>query len=276
MFKMIEEKIMEYAKQNGLTCLNEDLLKVICESFIYLKEESFNHSMVTLFTPKNRFDDLYDQCLNVVKRFFKFNTQEKLKEIVQGKIEYAPVGLITGTTLENFPFESLFYLRALNLEIFRIPSVRFLNWMYMNLRKTNQRLKSGVSDKDVYYLINPANNLKYTEDYFKIKFENLKNKTNWDGLIGEIPTQSELQKALEEKDVYIYFGHNSGVRYLGKLHACNVNCLSLIMGCSSAALMNQDKMVESFGSSYYFLINGCPSYLGKFPNFYFCSISKRF
>ena len=41
-----------------------------------------------------------------------------------------------------------------------------------------------------------------------------------------------------------------------------MNCLSLVIGCSSAALTNQDQMVESFGSSYYFLLNGCPSYLG--------------
>lgn len=35
-----------------------------------------------------------------------------------------------------------------------------------------------------------------------------------------------------------------------------------MIGCSSAALSNQDQMVEAFGSSYYFLINGCPTYLG--------------
>ena len=264
MFKQIEGRIADYATKNNLTCRNQDLLRVVCESFIYLKEESFNHAMVSLFKPKNHFEDLYDQCLKVVEKFFKFNTLEELKETVIKQVTFGPVGLITGSTLENFPFESLFCLRMLNLEIFRIPSVRFLNWMYINLRRTNQRIKQGVSDKDVYYLINPSNNLSYTEEFFKIKFEDLKKSANcnWDGLIGKTPTQIELQKALENKDIYIYFGHNSGVRYLGKLHECSVNCLSLVIGCSSAALSNQDQMVESFGSSYYFLINGCPTYLG--------------
>lgn len=249
---------------NNLTCLNQDLLKVISESLIFLNEESFSHAMITLFEPKNRFEGAFDQCLKIVKKYLKFNTLEELKENITKKIKFGPLGLITGPTLENFPFESLFSLRVLNSEIFRVPSIRFLNWMYANLRKTNQRIKQGVSDKDVYYLINPSNNLSYTEGFFKLKFEGLRNKENcnWDGLIGEIPNQNDLKKALEKKDIYIYFGHNSGVRYLGKLHECNVNCLSMVIGCSSAALSNQDQMVESFGSSYYFLINGCPTYIG--------------
>lgn len=263
-FKQIEDQILNYATDNDLKCKDLDLLKVVCESFIYLKEESFNHAMISLFEPKNRFEELYDRCLEIFKKYFKSNTIEELKETIMKSIKFGPVGLITGNSLENFPFESLFSLRMLNLEIFRIPSIRFLNWMYINLRRTNQRLKHGISDEDVYYLINPSNNLTSTEDFFKIKFEELKKNENldWDGLIGQIPSQIDLQKALDKKDIYIYFGHNSGVRYLGKLHESSVNCLSLIIGCSSAALSNQDQMVESFGSSYYFLINGCPTYLG--------------
>lgn len=215
MFKGIGKKISKYAKDNNLICLNSHLLKVICESFIYLKEESFNHSMVTLFEPKNRFENLYDDCLEVVKEHIKFNSLEDLREIVSEKIKFGPVGLITGSALENFPFESLFCLRMLNLEVFRVPSIRFLNWMYVNLRRTNERVKNGVSDKKVFYLINPSNNLTYTEHFFKIKFEKLKDEELWDGFIGEIPDQSKLQKALQNNDIYIYFGHNSGVRYLG-------------------------------------------------------------
>ena len=264
MFKQIEDEIMNYAAANNLNCLNQNLLKVICESLIYLKEEAFNHAMVSLFKPKNRFEDLYDHCLAIAKKHLKFKTLEELKENVMKSVTFGPVGLITGSTLENFPFESLFCVRMMNLEVFRVPSVRFLNWMYMNLQKTNQRIKQGVSDKDVYFLLNPSNNLSYTEDFFKIKFEELKNQANcnWDGLIGKIPQQNELQKALQSKDIYIYLGHNSGLRYLGKLCENSVNCLSLIIGCSSAALFNKDQMVEPFGSSYYFLINFCPTYLG--------------
>ena len=265
LFKQIESRLLAYAQANQLTCVAPDLLRVICESFIYLKEESFNHAMVSLFEPKNRFDEqVYDECVALVKNYFEFGILDEVKRHVAKNVSFGPVALITGKTLENFPFESLSCIRKLNQEMFRVPSMRFLNWMYVNLRKTNQRIKNGVSDKEVYYLINPTKNLSSTEDFFKRKFEELKNKDscNWDGLVGQVPPQKVLQNVLQQKDVYIYLGHNSGTRYLGKLTESVVNCLSLVMGCSSAALSNTDQMVESSGSSYYFLINGCPTYVG--------------
>ena len=262
--EQIESHLMSYARANHLRCVSPDLLRVICESFIHLKEESFNHALVSLFEPKNLFENVYDECLDLLKKRVSFVTLEELRERVTKKISFGPLALITGATLENFPFESLSYLRTLTQETFRVPSVRFLNWMYVNLRRTNQRIKQGVSDRDVYYLINPSQNLPYTEEKFKSRFEELKKRDScsWDGLVGQIPPQKELQKVLENKDIYIYLGHNSGSRYLGRLNESVVNCLSLVMGCSSAAVTNPDQMVESFGASYYFLMNGCPTYVG--------------
>ena len=264
LFREIERHLMSYAKKNYLVCAAPDLLWVVCESFYHLNEESFNHAMVSLFEPKAAFDGVYDKCLALVKKHFKLGTLEELKENITKSIRFGPLALITGPTLENFPFESLFSLRMLNQEVFRVPSVRFLNWMYLNLRRTNERVKQGVSDREVYYLVNPSKNLAFTEHFFRVRFEQLKNlvSCNWDGLIGQIPPEKELQRVLQNKDIYIYLGHGSGFHYLGILNESVVNCLSLVVGCSSAALSNVNQTVESFGSVYDFLMNGCPTYVG--------------
>ena len=262
LFRQIESQVMSYSRTNNLACVSSDLLRVICESFVHLKAESFNHAMVSLFEPKNTFDGVYEECLALVKKHFEFDTLEELKENITKSIPLGPLALTTGATLENFPFESLLCLRRLNQEVFRVPSVRFLNWMYVNLRRTNPRIEQGVSARDVYYLLNPSKDLTHTENQFKFRFEENRNSCNWNGLVGQAPTPGELQKILHSKDIYIYLGHGSGTRYLGDLNESVVNCLSLVIGCSSAALSNANRMVESYGSSHYFLINGCPIYVG--------------
>ena len=134
--------------------------------------------------------------------------------------------------------------------------------MYMNLSRSNQRLRQGVSARDVYYLLNPSKDLSHTENHFKVRFEELKHRDdcNWDGLVDEAPTPDELQKMLQRKDIYVHLG--DGVRYLGDLNESVVNCLTLVVGSWSAALSNTIRMVESYGPPYYFLINGCPGYVG--------------
>jgi len=251
--------ILEYANKDELICVSEELLSVIIESLPSLKYCEFKTAMKLLFkSPSIHFiSKSYAKCEELFLAIYPIEN----KESIFTTYKISAVGLILDKSLESFPFESLPSLQSYNQPVFRTPSIRILNIM-VNAFK-DEIYASGVNEKSVYYVLNPAENLAKTEEYFKDSFLSVK---DLEGVIGKAPPHTDLREAFESKDVYIFFGHGAGASYYRSipegLDGCTINSSSLIIGCSSGKLFSEGKQLESYGTPYRFMMNGSPCYVG--------------
>ena len=109
------------------------------------------------------------------------------------------------------------------------------------------------------YLINPSGDLTATQSRFE---ESLEKLSDWDGIVRREPSEEEMKKALESKDIFLYFGHGSGSQYIRsrtfkRLDKCAV---ALLMGCSSGALTEAGEY-ESCGTPIDYMHAGSPAVL---------------
>ncbi|KAJ1659087.1 separin protein [Dispira simplex] len=114
-----------------------------------------------------------------------------------------------------------------------------------------------VNRKRVFYLLNPGQDLKHTQDMFEPV---LSQQPGWDGIVGRVPMDKECERALKSHDVYLYFGHSGGEQYLKgqKIRRFDRCAVSLLFGCSSGHL----KPVGEFdpcGIALDYMVAGCPS-----------------
>ena len=118
-------------------------------------------------------------------------------------------------------------------------------------------------ENKVFYLLDPENNLKFTGHYFQ---HSLSSINQWTGFIGKPPEPKQLRDALENQDVYMFFGHGAGSTYYKTipdgLDSVCIRTASIVMGCSSGKLFSDGSTIESYGSPYRFLLNGAPCYVG--------------
>ena len=259
MCSQLKSYAMGFAEKQLLTCMSEPLLEVMIESLPALKYTEYRTAMHVIFNspPEKMITKVFNKYDQMITDIYPIDN----KESIFTTYELSPVGLILDKSLESFPFESLPSLNSFNQPIFRTPSLRMLSLMYSTFRRG--LVTRGVDDSKVYYVVNPADNLAKTEDFFKESFTAM---TQWEGVIGKSPEPQDLKKAFDSKDAYIFFGHGAGSSYYRLipegLDGCNVNCASIVIGCSSGKLFSDGKQLETYGASYRFLLNGCPSYVG--------------
>ncbi|KAI8071039.1 peptidase family C50-domain-containing protein [Gongronella butleri] len=113
----------------------------------------------------------------------------------------------------------------------------------------------AVNKSRTYYVLNPSGDLQHTETEFKDLFARF-----WLGLAGEKPTEMEVQQALKQHEIYIYFGHSAGQslvrgQVIRQLPRCPV---SILMGCSSGALQAQGDF-DPHGYALNYLLGGSPA-----------------
>src|SRR5699024_11151755 len=88
------------------------------------------------------------------------------------------------------------------------------------------------------------------------------------------PFGEVLREQMQSADMYLYFGHGSGSIYYRKMAATAngsatgleytfLRPASLVMGCSSGRVCAEGPMEAQFGTSFRFLINGAPCYVGN-------------
>ncbi|XP_027714178.1 separin isoform X1 [Vombatus ursinus] len=168
--------------------------------------------------------------------------------------------LVLDKDLQKLPWESIPSLRT--QPVTRLPSLRFL-LSYSLIRETQASsvLNRGVNPQSTFYILNPQNNLENTEERFRARFCS---EAGWKGLIGEVPSQEQVQAALTEHDLYIYAGHGAGASFLDGQAIQRLNCraVALLFGCSSAALAVQGNL-EGAGIVLKYIIAGCPLFLGN-------------
>ncbi|KAK6351581.1 hypothetical protein TWF718_004738 [Orbilia javanica] len=166
--------------------------------------------------------------------------------------------LILDKSVHVLPWESLPCLDGRSVS--RLPSLAALRERLL-LQNFSYENQAGlyINRANTGYILNPALDLTNTQKTYE---EGLRSVTDWEGLISKIPTEKEFARYLEEKDLFLYFGHGSGAQYIRartvkKLNNCAV---SLLMGCSSGKLTDAGEF-EPYGMPVNYLQGGCPAVL---------------
>lgn len=259
-YQRMAGKVQMLASQAGLACSDSNILEAVLESYPIVTENELRIALAALYDGCSA-KFLNDCALACEKEFSKrYSIAEKIDVLLNRKV--MPVGLALSRHLEQFPFESLPSIRHIRQEVFRVPSLLVAVAMFKT-HKTNNILARGVNEANVFYVVNPANNLEKTQDMFEKRFLA---KSSWSGVFNVAPKADELANALANRDIYIFFGHGAGSMYYRQipdgLDGVNVRAASVVVGCSSGRLRTDGSSLESFGTAYQFLSNGAPCYVG--------------
>ncbi|XWS55202.1 hypothetical protein CRYUN_Cryun10bG0154400 [Craigia yunnanensis] len=138
--------------------------------------------------------------------------REAVKELhVEDTISREPIILVLDYDVQMLPWESIPILRQ--QEVYRMPSVGSISmtlersWHYQEQVGRNAAAFPLIDPLDAFYLLNPSGDLSSTQ----AEFENWFRDQNFEGKAGTVPTAEELATALKSHDLFLYFGHGSGI-----------------------------------------------------------------
>ncbi|KAG1676526.1 hypothetical protein FOA52_000069 [Chlamydomonas sp. UWO 241] len=108
-----------------------------------------------------------------------------------------------------------------------------------------------------YYLLNPGQDLRGTQDCFEAWFSRT---LRWQGAAGVRPPLQSLLAALQAHSLFVYCGHGSGEQYvplslMRRLPSC---AAGLLIGCSSGRMRAQGAY-DPVGAPTGYLLSGCPA-----------------
>jgi len=168
--------------------------------------------------------------------------------------------LILDKYTQQLPIESLSALKGRSVS--RLPCLSFLRDRVLYARSINQTDDAGWTDINLngdsaFYVLNPSGDLKKTQAEFQSVLEN---RRGWQGTIGRPPMEQQIQNALKQKDIYIYFGHSGGETFIRGHTVRQVKrcAVSLLIGCSSG-LMKPAGQYDPYGYVTNYLLAGCPA-----------------
>ncbi|KAL8721079.1 MAG: hypothetical protein Q9225_002151 [Loekoesia sp. 1 TL-2023] len=170
--------------------------------------------------------------------------------------------LILDKELHCFPWESLPCLDG--QAVTRLPSLSSLRDRILQ-QQQKDGAKSAMGDEQRFcidrrsgaYILNPAGDLEATQAKFEQPLSEL---CEWKGLTKSEPKEDQFKEYLQERDIFLYFGHGSGNQYIRsrtiqKLDRCAV---ALLMGCSSGRLTEVGEF-EPYGTPMSYMQAGCPA-----------------
>ncbi|KAL9028910.1 MAG: hypothetical protein Q9196_002789 [Gyalolechia fulgens] len=166
--------------------------------------------------------------------------------------------LILDKELHCFPWESLPCLDG--QAVTRLPSLSCLRDRILHQRHQDGAAAAdrfSINGRNGAYVLNPAGDLEATQAKFE---QPLKELDDWEGLIRSVPTEAQFGEYLQERDIFLYFGHGSGSQYIRsktiqKMDRCAV---ALLMGCSSGRLTEAGEF-EAYGTLMNYMQAGCPA-----------------
>ncbi|KAH8658674.1 peptidase family C50-domain-containing protein [Tricladium varicosporioides] len=166
--------------------------------------------------------------------------------------------LILDKALQLFPWESLSCMEG--HAVSRLPSLGCLRERIIrqqNKCEDDSAEKFYVKSDNGAYVLNPGGDLKNTQATFQ---KSLRSLNNWDGIVEREPTEDEIRVDLEERDIFLYFGHGSGAQYIRareirRLEKCAV---TFLMGCSSGSLTEVGEF-EPYGPAINYMHGNCPA-----------------
>ncbi|XP_021774969.1 separase-like isoform X2 [Chenopodium quinoa] len=169
-----------------------------------------------------------------------------------------PVVLVLDSDIQMLPWESIPIMRE--QEVYRMPSVASIFMALQRRSVLEEAARLGtkfplIDPLDAFYLLNPSGDLSRTQSEFEEWFR----YQNMQGKAGVVPSTEELRAALENHDLFLYFGHGSGAQYMPrdkiqKLESCSA---MLLMGCSSGSL-NLNGCYAPVGTSLSYMLAGAP------------------
>lgn len=165
--------------------------------------------------------------------------------------------LILDKSLHLFPWESLPCLQG--SPVCRVPSLECLRDRILQFRseKGDKGSRFTINRSNGSYILNPGGDLQTTQGTFE---QDLSKLDRWTGIVNRAPTEDEFQNALENKSLFLYFGHGSGAQYIRgrtvkRLERCAV---AFLMGCSSGTLTEAGEY-EPYGTPMNYLHAGSPA-----------------
>ncbi|SRR5258708_9926287 len=121
--------------------------------------------------------------------------------------------IVLDKELQGIPWESIPILRGRSVS--RIPSISFLvdrvhlarhlkGLPISSLGSLDYPIvdRTTVNPKNTFFILNPSGDLKSTQERFEGWLKNMK-KVGWEGIIGRIPTEEELVRALASYDLVV-------------------------------------------------------------------------
>ncbi|CAB3359286.1 Hypothetical predicted protein [Cloeon dipterum] len=198
-----------------------------------------------------------------VKNMVEFvsNTAKLVKEYSQeffgldmlklNEVQRHPVILIVDNNIFAVPWEQLDIVQVHPMS--RMPCLALVHAMF-KAPNTNRELDPGSA----FFVLDPDKNLPCAS-----KLKPLFDARNaWKGIVGEAPERTEMEKHLQDDDIYIYCGHGSGSHLVHNYDHMNLNAAAMLMGCSSADLYRRGVHWEMSGAPLNFILSGSPICLG--------------
>ncbi|KAJ3296458.1 hypothetical protein HK104_001597 [Borealophlyctis nickersoniae] len=169
--------------------------------------------------------------------------------------EHSHIILIPDKNLQMFPWESIPVLRG--RAVSRLPSYSFLRDRVLMMEAKGETTGLQVNAASAFYIVNPAGDLPNTQKEYERDFES---EETWSGIIGRAPTETECEEALSNNDVFLYFGHGDGGKYIrgNRVRALNQCAVAILMGCSSGFLKPSGEF-DPVGSALNYVMAGSPA-----------------
>ncbi|GBM31682.1 Separin [Araneus ventricosus] len=225
---------------------DENFLVILLDSAPYLSRNQLSAAVCHLWNC-SPLDEVYSK---VYKSISELSTGLPISK-------RHPLILILDKNIQALPWESLPLLK--DVPVSRIPSLSILMSLCTTLVPLSYK---EVDCNDTFYVLNPSGDLKYSEEYFKHRFEK---QANWKGITGRAPVSQEFSSAFKCHDLFVYCGHGSGRQYLEGISIDTMKCraATILMGCSSGRLKQLSRQLEAYGIPLSYLMNGCPFVIGN-------------
>ncbi|KNA25484.1 hypothetical protein SOVF_006490 [Spinacia oleracea] len=263
----VKEFLHETKKEGCKLDLNESILKVVMGGI-----KSINMEKVRIpkpFLEKGCYigsivESVQGRCSTLDKAYDGVDCVSDSLTAAVNKVELEyctrrePVVLVLDSNVQMLPWENMPIMRE--QEVYRMPSVAsiFMALQRRSVLENVARLGTKfplIDPLDAYFLLNPSGDLSRTQSEFEEWFRH----QNIQGKAGVVPSTEELTVALENHDLFLYFGHGSGAQYMPrdkiqKLESCSA---LLLMGCSSGTL-NLNGCYAPVGTSLSYMLAGAP------------------
>ncbi|KAJ6000051.1 Peptidase C50 separase [Penicillium waksmanii] len=161
--------------------------------------------------------------------------------------------LVLDKALHLFPWESIPCLQG--YPVTRVPSLECLRERVLQFRPS---ASGTILDRSSgAYILNPTGDLRTTQETFE---KDLSGQKSWVGITKREPSEEEFRTSLENKDLFLYFGHGSGAQYIrGRTVKRLTKCaVAFLMGCSSGSLTEAGEY-EPYGTPMNYLQAGSPA-----------------
>lgn len=168
--------------------------------------------------------------------------------------------LILDPALHAFPWESLPCLEGKSVS--RMPSLSCLQERLQRMRQKDET-SSGlyIDPQKGGFILNPSSDLMSTQETFLEPFN--RTLVDYTSIVNRMPSETEFESCLRDKDLCLYFGHGSGAQYIRgrtikRLKRCAV---TFLMGCSSNK-MTECGQFEPYGVPYNYLYASSAAVVG--------------